>query len=238
MEHASGCLICGADLLYAEAESRRACFSCGAEAMTSVACDNGHFVCDSCHSASANDLVERYCAASSSREPLQMAITLMRDPRLKMHGPEHHFLTPAVLLAAYCNSTGRPAEEKERLIGKARTRAEEVKGGSCGFNGACGAGVGTGIFMSLATGATPVARAPWRLANLMTSESLHAIAIHGGPRCCKRDTFLAIRAAVSFARRELRADLPDEEEPRCEWSARNRECLGAECPFSAIRRAP
>jgi hypothetical protein len=23
-----------------------------------------------------------------------------------MHGPEHHFLVPAVLLAAYCNVTG------------------------------------------------------------------------------------------------------------------------------------
>jgi hypothetical protein len=109
-----------------------------------------------------------------------------------------HLLVPAVLLAAYCNATGRPRDEKAGLIANARSRAEEVKKGSCGFNGNCGAAVGTGIFMSLITGATPLSRAEWRLANLMTSESLRVIANLGGPRCCKRDVFLALRAAAAF----------------------------------------
>ncbi len=32
---------------------------------------------------------------------MALAIRLMRLPAVKMHGPEHHFLVPAVLLAAY-----------------------------------------------------------------------------------------------------------------------------------------
>jgi hypothetical protein len=159
-----------------------------------------------------------------------MAITLMKDRRLKMHGPEHHFLVPAVLLAAYCHATGRSRDERAGLIAKARTRAEEVKGDSCGFNGNCGAAVGTGIFVSLVTGTTPLSRAEWRLANLMTSESLRAIADLGGPRCCKRDVFPALREAVSFLKTELAAALPAEEPVVCEFSPLNRECLKEECP--------
>jgi hypothetical protein len=230
MDHKSGCLHCGAELRYAEQSEERTCIYCGENGRSSVACVNGHYICDSCHSGSANDQIERFCTASRQREPIAMAVSLMRDARVKMHGPEHHFLVPAVLLAAYCNTTGRPQEEKKVLIAKARERAQEVKGGSCGFNGNCGAGVGTGIFMSLATGATPLSAAPWRLANLMTSESLQAIAEHGGPRCCKRDSFLAILAARDFLSRELDVTLP-REVVSCEFNAMNRECRAGDCPF-------
>ena len=160
-----------------------------------------------------------------------MAATLMRDSRVKMHGPEHHFLVPAVLLAAYANQTGRDPTTRAEWIRKARPRGEQVPGGFCGFNGACGAAIGTGIFVSVALGATPLSGNEWRLANLMTSEALRAIAEQGGPRCCKRDSFLALRGAVDFMRRELSVDLPAEDSPHCEWSALNRECQREECPF-------
>jgi hypothetical protein len=231
MDHKSGCLVCGAELVYAAHDRDVACFYCGASGRTSVACAGGHYVCDACHSGSANDLIERFCSATDSVLPVSMAITLMKDRRVKMHGPEHHFLVPAVLLAAYCNSTGRPRGEKAALITKARSRAEEVKGGSCGFNGNCGAAVGTGIFVSLVTGATPLSRAEWRLANLMTSESLRSIANLGGPRCCKRDVFLALQAAVAFLNTEMAVALPAEGPVVCQFSALNRECLKEECPF-------
>jgi hypothetical protein len=230
-DHKSGCVACGAALVYAAESRELPCFYCGAVGQTSVSCAAGHYVCDTCHSGSANDLIQRFCSAADSTLPLSMAITLMKDRRIKMHGPEHHFLVPAVLLAAYCTETHRPREEKERLIAKARSRAEEVKGGSCGFNGNCGAAVGTGIFVSLITGATPLSRAEWRLANLMTSESLRAIAELGGPRCCKRDSFLALRTAATFLKTELGVALPSEEPVTCEFSPLNRECLKEECPF-------
>ena len=85
--------------------------------------------------------------------------------------------------------------------------------------------------MSLVTGATPLSRAEWRLANLMTSDSLRAVAEAGGPRCCKRDVFLSLRTAVDFLKTELKVALPAEEPVTCEWSPLNRECLKEACPF-------
>ena len=129
------------------------------------------------------------------------------------------------------NRLGATPGERAKKIEIARRRAEDVKGGFCGFCGTCGAAVGTGIFLSVLTGTSPLSKAEWRLSNLMTAESLLAIANHGGPRCCKRDTFLALRTAVSFVQRELHIELDGEQPVVCEFSALNKECTKGECPF-------
>ena len=230
IEQKADCLVCGCALVYDKRQVRRACFYCRMEKPGNARCKAGHFVCDRCHSLGGNDLIEKVCAMTEEEDPVKLAIRLMRSPAIKMHGPEHHFLVPAVLLATYCNAAGEKGEKGNR-IREARKRAENVPGGFCGFYGDCGAAVGTGIFVSVATGATPLSRKEWRLANLMTAGSLLAIALHGGPRCCKRNTFLAIGEAVAFARRELGVKLPAGRRPACTFSRLNRECLGQECPF-------
>ncbi|MCL0056812.1 DUF5714 domain-containing protein [Dehalococcoidia bacterium] len=154
----------------------------------------------------------------------------MRNPRIKMHGPEHHFLVPAVLLAAYFNMM-RDSEEKERTIKKARERADNILGGFCGFYGNCGAAVGTGIFVSLITKATPLSKEEWRLSNLITSKSLATIANNGGPRCCKRNSYLAIIEAGKFLKEHFGTKIEVESQPRCEFSSLNKECTRNNCPF-------
>ena len=131
------------------------CAICGQEYDSNVSCEQGHFVCDSCHSLPANDFIARFCIASNAKNPIEQAITLMRDPRIKMHGPEHHFLVPAVLLSAYYNVTGE-TDKKEEKINLAQKRAISVLGGFCGYQGDCGAAVGVGIFVSVKTGSTPL----------------------------------------------------------------------------------
>jgi hypothetical protein len=191
----AGCLVCGRDL-----------------------------VCDDCHRLLAEEFVGKACLSPQIADPLDLAISLMRHPSVKMHGPEHHFLVPAVLLACYSIAAGR-RDTLEGWLKKARDRAAQVKGGSCG------AAVGTGIFMSVISGATPLSRREWRLANLMTSSSLHDIALAGGPRCCKRNMYLAILAATSFITGHLGVAMSVKREIACEFSDLNRECRREECPF-------
>lgn len=119
---------------------------------------------------------------------------------------------------------------RAEAIREARRRSEPVAGGFCGFQGACGAGIGTGTFVALATRSTPLDGPARGLANRMTSRALDVISRTDGPRCCKRDSFLAILAAARFARERLGVALPVRG-PTCEWSAANRECLGEGCPF-------
>jgi len=232
MTHQSGCLLCGADLEYFAEQRSLSCHFCGTTALGNARCLHGHYICDNCHRGSAHDIIEHSCISSDSRDPVSLAETLMKHPAMNMHGPEHHFLVPAVLLATYGEIKGLPREEKETMIRTARQRSEDVKGGFCGLHGACGAGIGTGIFMSLITGATPLSTSERGLSNRMTAESLLSIAQTGGARCCKRDSLLAIFAAVRFLEDEFGILLPVKNEPCCTFSHLNRECLEQACPFS------
>lgn len=231
MSYQTGCLVCGDELSYSDNRSVRTCFYCGIERLTNASCRRGHYVCDDCHNGSANDLIERYCSSTDSPAPLAMALTLMNNPSVKMHGPEHHFLVAAVLLAAFRNATNAVEGNAAERISEARKRAEEVKGGFCGFQGTCGAAMGTGIFMSLVTGATPLSNRERQLSNMITAESLRVIAENCGARCCKRESFWAINTAVRFVRRELGVMLPVEPPPSCGFSDLNRECLLGRCGF-------
>jgi hypothetical protein len=207
------------------------CIYCGDSYETNVSCEDGHYVCDVCHSSGANDIIEQFCIKTDSKDPLAMALTLMKHPRVKMHGPEHHFLVPAVLIAAYYNAKGEPGEKEDR-IAKARTRAECVLGGFCGTHGNCGAAVGAGIFISVITQSTPLSEEEWKLSNQITAKSLTRIAELGGPRCCKRNSFIAILEAVQFLSENFGLDLDMKEDIICEFYHLNRECLGERCPFN------
>lgn len=230
-----GCLTCGAELVYRAAASPVTCAFCGTAGTSPVACAGGHFVCDACHAAPAREVIERACLASDSTDPISLATGLMRHPSLKLHGPEHHLLVPAVLLTAWANARGEGAG-KPRLLAEARRRSDGVAGGSCGFQGACGAGVGVGIFASIASGATPLAKASWGVANRATGRALTVIGQLGGPRCCKRTSWLALLTGIRVAGESLGVELSGRG-PACEWNEVNAECLGDPCPFHPARRS-
>jgi hypothetical protein len=227
MAHRSGCLLCGAALSY-EREQSRTCALCGAAAEASAVCGAGHYVCDRCHALGPVELIHETCRGATERDPVALAVRLMRSPRVAMHGPEHHFLVPAVLLTAAANVLGDG--RRQEWLDTARTRAAAILGGFCGW-GVCGAGVGVGLFVSILKGATPLSGRSWRQANQATARALATIAASGGPRCCKRDSLLAIDDGVAVARAELGLELERGAAPVCEWHDLNRECRQRNCPF-------
>jgi hypothetical protein len=224
-------MVCGKELVYGTDISRVRCEFCKEDFETNVTCKDGHYVCDGCHRLDAMDLIEKYTIESRSKDPIEMALVLMRNPSVKMHGPEHHFLVPAVLLSAYYNAMDDQAV-KAKKVKEARRRSKQILGGFCGYYGDCGAAVGTGIFMSLITDSTPLSEKGWRLSNLITAQALTSIAEHGGPRCCKRNSFLAITHAVRFLKEHMDVELVLDEGLVCEFDHLNKECLGSECPFN------
>lgn len=167
--------------------------------------------------------------SAESRNPLAIANKMMKSPLVNMHGPEHHYLVAAALLAAYKNLGGEI--DLPLALNTARQRAGELPGGICGHWGACGAAIATGIFISLVTGAGPMSTDEWRLANSMTAQSLSAIAARGGPRCCKRDSYLAIMAAADFAREHLGLSMEISELIICPFYKGNSSCRKRACPF-------
>lgn len=227
------CLVCGADLEYLNGELEMECSRCGKRILSSARCLLGHYICDQCHSGLGIEVIRQGCLDTESKNPIEIMQKIMEHPAIYMHGPEHHFLVAAALLAAYGNSGGSfyEGESLEKALAKVENRASQVPGGICGLWGSCGAAVSSGIFFSVVTGANPLSEESWSLCNRMTATCLGAIAAQGGPRCCKRDSFLSAVEAAAFAKEHLNVEMELPERIRCSFHSENKQCRGAGCPF-------
>lgn len=228
--YTEGCFICGKPLVYFETAKQLSCHICGTVHSANASCEDGHYVCDSCHTEKGLIFITQHASQTQSKNPVSIATEMMENPSINMHGPEHHYLVAAALFAAYKNSGGQV--DLQKALQNAVQRARKVPGGICGLWGSCGAGIGTGIFVSVITGATPLSESEWSLANQMTSRSLAAIAANGGPRCCKRNTYLAITEAVGFVKErfEIAVELP--EKITCHFAPRNKQCRKEKCLYT------
>ena len=99
-EHFSGCLICGASITYRAESSIQTCSICHKEQLTNAVCENGHFICDACHSYGTYAPVITTLRDSTEKDALLLLEKIMDLPSVHMHGPEHHAIVPCVLLTA------------------------------------------------------------------------------------------------------------------------------------------
>jgi len=223
----TNCGVCGRPLVYATEPRVLNCNLCGKEERTLIYCPAGHYVCDSCHSKAAVDVLRQILETTSSSDPITILEQVMAHPSIPMHGPEHHAMVPAVIIAAVRNA-GYPVPDG--AIEKALERASKVPGGWCGLYGDCGAAVGVGIAVSVLTNATPLTGKQRSLALRATSFAL-ARMLDDQPRCCKRASRIAVEAAVDFLKEHLNIILPKSKKPRCTYSPRNEQCAKEQCPF-------
>lgn len=228
MKH-EACFICGAELVYHAESKPMKCAICGKIFESNAECANSHFVCDICHQAEGVEFIEKVCLNSKEIDPFKLANLIMKHQSIKPHGPEHHFLVPAVMLTTYYNFIGKTDRIKLSLI-KAKKRSANVLGGFCGFYGTCGAGMGNGIFLSIVLNSNPLSGDEYSSVNMITGKTLLKIAEAGGPRCCKRNTFIAIETAVEFLKEKFDIEIPLSE-IRCRYSFANKECKFSDCNY-------
>ena len=227
MESKEHCGVCGQPLVYGTAEVKRKCAFCGKDFSALICCPEGHYVCDACHSRAAVDILRDVLSKTTSKDPAEILEKVMSHPAVPMHGPEHHAMVPAIIVAAVKNA-GYPVPEG--AVEKAIERGSKVPGGWCGSHGACGGGIGVGIAVSVLTGATPLTGKPRGLANEATSYALREM-VDGGARCCKRAARDALKAAVEFLDANMGIKLSRGDTVRCRYVKRNKECIGKECAY-------
>lgn len=148
-----------------------------------------------------------------------------------MHCPEHHYLVPAVLLTTYCRLKNDGKAKLREELNLAGDRAKNLLAGFCGWYGACGAAVGSGMFLSVVTGTSPYSTDTWALVNRLSSDCLYNIAEIGGPRCCKRVCFTAVSTSITFMKQHFDLDLGQTTPIRCTYHQRNAECKKTACPY-------
>ena len=222
------CLICQAPLEYLETDEPMECAICHRIENSKTRCIHGHYVCNECHTAGLDTIIN-LCLKETSKAPWEIMEKMMALPFCHMHGPEHHVMVGAALLTAYKNAGG--GIDLEPALTEMMNRGKSVPGGACGFWGACGAGISSGMFVSIISKSTPLSREPFALAHRMTAKSLGTIGEIGGPRCCKRGSYISILSAIDFVKENFGIEM-ERPEIICRHASKNNQCIGVRCPFS------
>lgn len=222
------CIICGKRLSISSEESR--CIFCGKTEKADYICQDGHYICEECRLATAEEIIRKTCESTLEKDPLEIAVLLMRHPAISMHGPENHLLTAYSILTALRNTGYQSIGKRE--FERVKVRLKKASQGICGSWGVCGCAIAAGAVTSVITGANYLSDRERSLALKISSKILDEIAQIGGPRCCKASTFSAIKMAVEFFNHELGIPISISKEIKpCVFSKSNMECLKGRCPY-------
>lgn len=155
---------------------------------------------------------------------------LMADENCPAFGPAHHALVGAALLACSWRAVGKG--ELGDALDELFDRASCVPGAACAKWGVCGAAASCGMAFAILSGNAPLKKEGWGEGQRMVAQILATIADAGAPRCCKRDSRIAVRVASSWFNDQLHAGLVESEPVRgCAVYKQNSACLGSGCPF-------
>ncbi len=222
------CLVCGEPLVYFESETRMNCHACGKIHQTPVCCRNEHFVCDDCHQAPALTAIRKNCTETGETDMIRLLDHIRRQPGINLHGPEHHAMVPGIILATYRNLGGQVNRSD---ILKAVNQGSRVPGGTCGLWGACGAAIGVGIGFSILLQSTPLQGKARQQVMQACSRILAGLGEIPAPRCCQRETWLALKEASRLSERFLPLALQADFTLKCRQYEINRECVRRQCPL-------
>jgi hypothetical protein len=224
------CILCGDKVSTLKEPIETHCDFCGKTKLTSHECESSHFLCDDCYNIPVTEYIKSTCLNYKGTDPIALAVEIMNSPVIKMHGSEHHFIVPAVLLTCINNTKENPENLKSKLDVAEERAAAETPDKCTHSLGTCGAAIGTGVFLSMFLNRDHIHDDAWSLSNHIIADSLKKIAEHGGPRCCKRDTYFSLLTAIDYLNDHFAYSF-NKSEAKCTFSLRNKSCGLEECIF-------
>lgn len=177
-----------------------------------------------------NSFIKQKCNEYLGNNPIELAVEIMNHPIIRMHGAEHHYLTPAVLFTVFNNLTNKYPNKLEKLEELQKFISENAPQ-SCSLEaGTCGAAIGAGVFFLNFMADQFLPDVLDRLSDYIRTESIRQIDEIGLSRCCKRDTYISIQVTSKVFIDNLDMDIVFTE-PKCTFSLRNKSCGMEDCPF-------
>ena len=176
----------------------------------------------------AKKIVEA-CMIEQSINPIDIFCNIASKDFIRIHGPEHHVLDGAALLAAFYNAGGNI--NLQECLMELMERGLQMPGATCGMWGVCGAVTSMGAALSIIDGTGPLSEDDsWGKHMQFTSRALDSLSKVGGPRCCKRDAFLSFQKAIQYINENYEVKL-QESQIECHFSEKNQQCIKTKCPF-------
>ncbi|MCQ2772914.1 MAG: DUF5714 domain-containing protein [Bacilli bacterium] len=174
-------------------------------------------------------IIKETVLKSNSKNPIIIAKSAMHNEAINMHGPEHHFLDGASFMVALRN--GGLDFDIEVALEKLKDRASKMPGAMCGYWGVCGSVTSLGAVFSILDETGPLSdNEDYKDHMAFTSSVVAKMSEISGPRCCKRNAFISLSAAVEHAKEKYDVEL-ELSSIICEFSPRNAQCIHERCPF-------
>ena len=169
------------------------------------------------------------CLGSKEVNPVKIFYKLAGKSYIRIHGPEHHILDGACVMTAFYNAGGSVDLKKglERLM----EEGLKMPGATCGLWGVCGSVSSVGAALAIIEETGPLSQdQTFGMHMVCTSNALQKMSQIGGPRCCKRHAFIAMKEGVMYLNQRFSLSMPYED-IKCGYSAQNPQCLKVKCPF-------
>lgn len=174
------------------------------------------------------------CLLEKSCNPVDIFFNIAKKDFVRMHGPEHHVLDGAALLTAFYNAGGKI--DLQASLYEMMKRGLQMPGATCGMWGVCGAVSSMGAALSIIDGTGPLSTDnSWGNHMMFTSKALGRLSGVGGPRCCKRDAYLAFEEAIDYINSNYEVKLL-KNKITCSYSNQNEQCIKEKCPYFSQKK--
>ena len=179
-------------------------------------------------------LIIEACLNNKSDDPVKIFRDIANKDFIRIHGPEHHILDGASILTAYYNAGGNI--ELQISLEQMLKEGLRMPVGTCGLWGVCGAvsSVGAAISILDRTRAEEPAKL-WGTRMSATSSAVQTMGEIGGPRCCKRNGFIALTESIKYINSNFDVQLPISD-IKCGFFGRNEQCIKSRCPYNPEAR--
>lgn len=119
------CGVCGELLVPNERNTPLTCCFCGKGFSSPEYCPQGHNACEDCAKLDPATALILVISKTGSKSPAEILEKAISHPSVTMHGPAHHFIVPAVIVAAAANA----GYVNKNLLTSAIERGMRVPGG-------------------------------------------------------------------------------------------------------------
>jgi Putative redox-active protein (C_GCAxxG_C_C). len=184
------------------------CSQCGKHEIANISCSNGHYICDECHGKGVLDLVKDYITSCKSKDPLEIAETLMGNKeQVPMLGCENAWIAAGALITAIRNE-GSISLTNEQILEVLNRTARQAVGGYCGLTGVCGIAIAIGACFSVILGAACPKDQETATTMKVVAAIVNTIAEETGPCCCKNFVRKSLIKAAKLVEVHLSVSLP------------------------------
>ena len=100
------------------------------------------------------EMIKRACLSARTGDPLELAVEIMHNSEIPIHGPVHHILDGACFLTAL-HHAGLPFD-LDAALDEMILRGQKMPGATCGQWGVCGSAASVGAALAIVHETAPL----------------------------------------------------------------------------------